>query len=136
VVWAYRLDLEGILVSERFRNGVATTCANISGDFTMYNSSGAQEAPEEYASCGHAAGSCNDVKNYFIDVDTSSWMSVSSAAASSGNFSRVNAPGLPGIPGHCGRARCANPGEVRLRQPGDRDCACHYLRASGDAQHK
>ncbi|MGD0558478.1 MAG: serine/threonine-protein kinase, partial [Streptosporangiaceae bacterium] len=40
-------------------NGVATTCANISGDFTMYNSSGAQETPEEYASCGHAAGSCN-----------------------------------------------------------------------------
>ncbi len=63
-------------------NGVATECANITGDFTMYNSNGAQETPEEYASCGHAAGSCNDVKNYFIDVDTSSWMSVSSAAAS------------------------------------------------------
>ncbi|MGD0559816.1 MAG: hypothetical protein ABSA93_33220, partial [Streptosporangiaceae bacterium] len=34
------------------------------------------------------------------------------AALSGGIFSRVGAPRLPGISGHCGREMCTNPGEV------------------------
>jgi len=64
-------------------NDVSVSCANITADFTLYGTGNVQETPEESASCGHAAGACNDVKNYFIDVDTSSWFSVSTAAGNS-----------------------------------------------------
>jgi serine/threonine protein kinase len=64
-------------------NSVAVQCANITGNFTMYGPGNVQETPEEYAWCGHSASNpCNDVKNYFIDLSTSAWMSVSTAAGS------------------------------------------------------
>jgi hypothetical protein len=59
-------------------------CANITGHFGMYSATGVQEAPKEYGWCGHSnRNPCNSGKNYFVDTNSSSWMTVTTAAADS-----------------------------------------------------
>jgi hypothetical protein len=64
--------------------GDETECANITGDFGMFSATGTQETPELYGWCGHSdSNMCDSDRNYFVDTDHSSWMSVSTAAANS-----------------------------------------------------
>ncbi|MGD0554832.1 MAG: serine/threonine-protein kinase [Streptosporangiaceae bacterium] len=59
-------------------------CANITGHFGMYSATGVQEAPKQYGWCGHSARNpCYSGKNYFVETDSSSWMTVTAAAADS-----------------------------------------------------
>jgi hypothetical protein len=57
-------------------------CAGITGHFGMYSATGVQEAPKEYGWCGHGS-LCDSGRNYFVDTDSSSWMTVTTAAAGS-----------------------------------------------------
>jgi serine/threonine protein kinase len=59
-------------------------CAKISGDFGMYSATGVQEAPKEYGVCGQTPrNQCSPGSNLFVDINGSSWMTVSTAAADS-----------------------------------------------------
>ena len=59
-------------------------CAKISGDFGMDSATGVQEAPKEYGVCGQTPrNQCSLGSNLFVDINGSSWMTVSTAAADS-----------------------------------------------------
>jgi serine/threonine protein kinase len=59
-------------------------CADVTGHFGMYSATGVQEAPKQYGWCGHSSSNpCDSSKNYFVQNDGSSWMTVTTAAADS-----------------------------------------------------
>jgi hypothetical protein len=69
---------------ETISTGEDVECAKITGHFGMYSATGVQEAPREYGWCGHSRPNlCSSGKNYFVDTNGSSWMTVDTAAARS-----------------------------------------------------
>lgn len=69
---------------ETISTGDDVKCARIAADFGMYDATGVQEAPKEHGWCGQPnRDPCDSGKNYFVDTDSSSWMTVTTAAADS-----------------------------------------------------
>jgi serine/threonine protein kinase len=66
---------------ETISTGRDVTCAEVTGHFGMYSVTGVREAPKEYGRC--VRPSCSSGKNYFVDTDGSSWMTVNTSAADS-----------------------------------------------------
>jgi serine/threonine protein kinase len=64
--------------------GDDTQCANVTGHFSMYSATGVQEVPNQYGWCGHSTSNpCDASRNYFVQMNSESWMTVTTAAANS-----------------------------------------------------